>query len=777
MIASRPDARRIRLRGAAAAAACAVLSVTACLSPAGRPPEHALEPVVHLSIRVPDVADHTASNLALAALRSDREGAERALKSLRAIDTVLEAGEEPPTGLLPVATDLFNTTLDDPRAYREATRALVHTPLFGTSQAVDDATAERLEQAAADDPLLLASKRMNDVEKIEMARLFNTLAEPIGSSILTSVLIPYRLGQSIFNYAVSVSSRDPISVQGRQALAHWRNFLAHHPDAPESEEIHAKVEKQEARWTRTQYLRSLRRARRALEQHRLREAIVYADRALDYKAEDSEATELRDEASDRLLALRRLQERSVAALPSDRGEVALADARDLTLALLAPDGNIASAARDLLTSAPAHPLADEAHYALAIADFESDDPHARERMWDELELLAGRPPHVSNMARHAQALLSPASHPYRAFVEARRRDRWGRFRWIALGAFANGPRNRNLPMPVQWIIDLPAMAQSLVGMPFRLLRWPWQKPLPSSRRTAVHAHLYLEREPEGARSDEVRRWIVNFEKRRDNWVAAHQIAVEQRPSDPKRLAKLGEKAAEQALEAAGREKSRVMRIAMYQRVASEFPETRAGRQAGINARAEVESANATHIQLTRGFLLENPQVAGPRGLGLASHFLDENSRNGELHSEGVALVGGREVLLSFLAPSGDEDDEPVRRNESLSAEHLARVVSLLEETSFHNALVDSDEEIVPDAQRDLFFERARLEIGDEIDWRPGAESTFTYRGMRERYGMVRSRPSILPFELVLRGSLEDFSLGAFPRLHAPRRTADAFLYE
>ena len=70
-----------------------------------------------------------------------------------------------------------------------------------------------------------------------------------------------------------------------------------------------------------------------------------------------------------------------------------------------------------------------------------------------------------------------------------------------------------------------------------------------------------------------------------------------------------------------------------------------------------------------------------------------------------------------------------------------------------------------------------LGLTAELDWRPDAESTFAYRGVRERFGIVRSRPSILPFELVLRGSLEDFSLGAFPRLHTPRRTADAFLYE
>jgi hypothetical protein len=74
------------------------------------------------------------------------------------------------------------------------------------------------------------------------------------------------------------------------------------------------------------------------------------------------------------------------------------------------------------------------------------------------------------------------------------------------------------------------------------------------------------------------------------------------------------------------------------------------------------------------------------------------------------------------------------------------------------------------------FERARVGLSGEIDPRPAAESTYSYRGMRERYGMVRSRESILPFSLVLQGSLTDLSLGAFPRFNAPRETPDAFLY-
>jgi hypothetical protein len=42
---------------------------------------------------------------------------------------------------------------------------------------------------------------------------------------------------------------------------------------------------------------------------------------------------------------------------------------------------------------------------------------------------------------------------------------------------------------------------------------------------------------------------------------------------------------------------------------------------------------------------------------------------------------------------------------------------------------------------------------------------------------VRSRESILPVQLVLQGSFEDFGLGAFPRIRMPKATPDAFLYK
>ena len=94
----------------------------------------------------------------------------------------------------------------------------------------------------------------------------------------------------------------------------------------------------------------------------------------------------------------------------------------------------------------------------------------------------------------------------------------------------------------------------------------------------------------------------------------------------------------------------------------------------------------------------------------------------------------------------------------------------LEETSFRNSLLDSDDPVVPDSRRDLAFERARLGLAGRVDTRPEARADFTYKSMRERYGVVRGREPWLPFDLVVQGSLADLSLGAFPRWREPKKS-------
>jgi len=183
------------------------------------------------------------------------------------------------------------------------------------------------------------------------------------------------------------------------------------------------------------------------------------------------------------------------------------------------------------------------------------------------------------------------------------------------------------------------------------------------------------------------------------------------------------------------------------------------------------------VRISRGFLEENPKVAGPDGLGLRRELLDGNDRNGELHPTGVTLLGGRNLEIAMLAPGKKDGDDPETVRQTISTERLSRLVSLLEETSLRNELLDPLAEQGADAPRDFFFERARLGVAGAVDPRPTASSTYAFIGVREKYNMVRSRESILPVEIVLSGSLPDLGLGAFPRIRMPKETPDAVLYK
>jgi hypothetical protein len=764
MTASLPE--RIARCLALFAAGAAVAGLAGCRTPGAAPRGSALERDLHHGAIVPDVADHTAADIAAAALASDREEATLALERLESVDTVLVASQEPQTGLAPVARDLVNTTLDDPRRYREETRQLLE------DDDLDAALRGRLEIVSADDPLLLARARMRDSYVISFGGAFNAVAEPLGRSIMSTTMAPYRLARALLAYAAEVYSSDPLPLQERQALAHWKNFLSRHPDAREAPELTRRVNEAEAQWLRTKRKHAMRTAEKALERGHIRLALVYANRALTFAPEDREAVELRDEAE--ALLRRQRANRALSVSGTAGGDVAPQRAEPLAHALLLPRGDVGAEARRLLAADPDGPLADEATFSLALALGEAGD---EDGMWDLMEDVAERDPADVNMARHAAALYgNPDENAYRAFEKAVQRNAFDKALWVLVGPFYRGLPDRDLPEPVSWVLDVPSMAESVMGSPMRLIQLPWMESLPSAQLAATRGYRYLERQPDGEHAVEVSRWIESFEKKRGNWVGTYRLA-ERRPGVTiDELDDSREKAAEQALRAARRAKRRDIRLSTMRTIAQEFADTEAGRRAGRAIRAEVAAATLHRIRISRGFLAENPEVAGPAGVGIRPELLDGDAANGELHPDGMDLLGGGEIVFYYIGPSGDDGDPPLVGREAIGEERLARLVSALEEAAFRNSLVDVDDPVEADAQRDVFFERARLGLPTDGDTRPATGSEFAYRGTRERYGMVRSRESILPFDLVIKGSLTNLSLGAFPRIREPRTTPDAFLY-
>jgi hypothetical protein len=706
----------------------------ACKTPAALPERGAISTQRRIAPIVPDELDHAAADLAVATLANDPAAVASSLTALERAEHA-RGPDAKPTCLVPAGIEAADAVRAPGREGRAAAERMLE------RDDVDAASRARLERWLEDDPLALAVKRIGEARWVAFARLFNAVSEPVGRSIMTTALLPYSLGNALAHYTIDFAREDALPLQRRQALAHWQRFRREYPDSPEVAELGPEIEEYEAALRETQAGRARDLAEDALGDGAPDAAWIYARRANRY-VDDERAHELMRKAELRIAARRDALARTLAfragapPQPDERGPIVAA-----------------------LSGGPT-PLG-------RVADGDASWP-ILERIEDESD---------SPLARHAGAeLVDPVRNPYRAFVHTRTAERWSTASWVMLGPLAEPPERGALGA-IEYLLDLPWKVQGALVFPIRLIQLPWRPSTPGAAEVAVHGRRYLDASPHGEHSDEVRDWLESFEEHRENWVGALRVAEGRPDASDAELDVLREKAAEQALNVAKDEHRSDLRARLLANVVREFPETRAGREAGSAAREQVSEHTAHAVRLSRGFLLENPRVAGPNGLDLDTALLDGDPRNGELHPDGVVLVGGRDLTINVLAESGDDDDPPRKLAAHLAQQDYARVVARLEETSFRNALLDSDDPLEPDAQRDVLFERARIGLADDIDNRPAAEARYDYRGIRERYGMVRSREPLLPVELVVQGSLTDLQLGAFPRLRPPKTTPDALLYK
>ncbi len=761
---SRPAAAWI-----AARAALLVALLCGCSSLAPPPPVDPLEQLPRMATYMPDDADRAARDLAAAIFVGTPEDVDFQVTRIGLIDSErLEQGQGY-SGLGPYAELARTATRTDVREFRADLARILK------RRDVDETLRTQLEEHVRDDPMQLARSRMIDHHRVRWGRVFNALSEPVGRSIMSLTFLPFRLGNSLLNLALAERQREDLSRHERQALDHWKRFIEAHPESPEAAELVARVEEAQLRWFETQRDLSLKRGRNALEKGDPLLAAAMAERTLRFSPEDGDALELLENATAAGQAYKQSRARSIAV--SDDPSVVDPRQRELLLAMLDPGAPMGPPAARLLEALPeGGPLTDEAAFVLAMSQFEEQGSESAG--WDALEDVAETDDDLGdvNMARHAAALLgSTNQHPYLAFQAARGEATEKRFRWLAFGPLAHGARDRDLPRSVEWLVELPTMMGVAMGAPNRILRFPFLKSELS--RPATLARRYLERYPNGEYAGEVREWLIDYERDRGNHVGALTLIESAPEPDPDLIEKVRPKAAEQALVASQREKQRDVRQRLLREVAQRFQDTEAGAQAGLALREELEQASAQRIRISRGFLEEHPEVAGPDGLALVPGLIDGQALNGELHPEGITLLGGRWVELSFLDESGRDGDPPERVRRRVSEERIARLVAQLEESSRELALTDPDVNHEHDADRDAFFERARLGAIDDIDVRPHAQSSYTFMGAREKYGMVRSRESILPVEIVLQGSFEDFGLGAFPRIRMPKSTPDAFLFD
>ena len=768
LTASATSPRRLLGEATLLVALALVLALGGC---AHRPPPPGgalLIPLANPAPWLPQTTDLLGAKASAAALASDIPTLKKTVQRLEKT-TDSHKGED----LDALAQNLLHSTLDDPEAYREASREL--SAGWGTDPALD----ARLEQSINDDLLALAWRRRMDTWETYWARTFNAVSRPLGQAAFNGfVFAPLQISTSIAHYLASFSNDEVLPATDRQALALRKEWLARNPDDEDYQYVLSQVEGGDEKLARTMQARRLRTARRAEKSGRYRVAAMEAQRAL-FWGPNPEAGEILTRSKKHLKNHWKLFEKSLEADPLPPGHAYGPKSRQLAIALLQSSDGSSSLSPHLLGDLEARTegeglSAGEAAYIFAMAQYEG---RAENASWRTLDQLARKDPEQNQMARYAAHLVNdPWQNPYRAYKEMRRSQRNEEIMWRLLGNHATQSRYPNLPRPLAILLESPGIASSLLTSPLRLIFGRWQKSPDFQQPSAILGYRYLALEPQGQHTQEVMEWLFRYEQNRENFVGALRIADFLPELSNKKRAELAEAASAQQLAAAERIRRPDRRIQVLRHTSMEYPDNASGRMAGYRVRAELEDASPQKITITRDFLKENPRVAGPSGFGINPILINGKIEDGELHPVGITLLGGLNIRFDMVGEDGDEDAPPLPMYKEISAKRMAQLAAMLDETTRRNQLIDPDDSLAADADRDQFLERALLGLADRPDKRPTAQSTYVYESMRERYGMVRGRESILPFDLVFQGTFTDLNLGAFPRWRPPKQTPDIFLY-
>jgi len=712
---------------------------------------------------LPDDAERIAARMAAAVLDGRRGDAETDAAALAREDELREERGERPSGLSDNAAELLAASGGSISYPDRADELLDRDDL-------DPALRRRTELARDADPLRVAETRLNEERRAQAAEVFNRIVEPLSTLAITGALNPLAAGRSALSTLLALNQMPTATPRERQALYAFDQWQATHPEHPESHDVAVRASELRERLLRQRYERFVRGAREASAHGDYAAAVLLAERAERMRPQGAEAVQLRQRAQAALAEreareARSLEVRTLAPESLDAGQRARFAALART-ALIAPYGEVAARAR-AYSDAGAPP--EQASTLRLLAAYEPLARADEDGFSDALARVPERSGAPDTASRQAGALLADRSrNAFGAYRAAQRADTTAKLEWIALGRFANGATERNLPRPIEYLLDVPGFALAVTTFPLRIIQYPGSREHFGSA-VIVMGERYVARHPDGAHADEVHAELEHQYELRGQYAAALEHAEARREPDPKDVADLRAKVAEGLLAAAEKQPRVDVRLAYYATVLRDYGDTPLGPAARTKFAAEKAAASPQRIRLTREFLLEHPQLWAPGSLALKPELLDGKKANGEMADEGVTLLGRNAVQIALV------DREPVVAK--VPAADFARFVAQLEETRYASLATDEREKAVPDAARDAFFAASRLGVAENVEARPAARSEAVFESTREKHGFVRTRESILPVDLVLRGDLTTLGLAAFPRIRMPEATPDALLYE
>lgn len=591
----------------------------------------------------PDDVDKRARALLIDALTNRNELLEDHLKSLQAEDGRLRKEHGTATGLTEHARDLVNNTIQNRERYLAAQKDALR----------NTSTPERkkyLDAIINHDDLNQSEQLMHRSSTNFWGGMLNRL---ISSVDLVGVASGNYIGaaaETTISQIYALMDRD-MPIEERRALARNLDHLKRFPDDPRNAKILKEVEALEKKKKSALVRKQIDKGKEALNKSDFDKALFHSDVASFLEPQSKDADEIRVEAKKSLHHLEEARKNSLTASSEPRSSAEQqTDVKQLLQALSLRDSNqIQRLAIDIEKKYKGKPLADAARDAEAVA---LEMKGWREAAKKAVEQMARSSNSTQTKQRAAALLQSPEYNLLTPFHDARSERQLQSVKYVLLGEdflrknllfaagamAAGGPAGAATLGMANAIMVSNNLYQVLVNNPV-------------SAQPVIDAGVaYVRNHPNSENAAEIYRVLGDaFEERGmiDKAISYHELAG----SPKEKITALKEKSAKALLNAASKTSERGSREYYLAAVVDQHPNTPAAEEA-IKKLADLAKEENQGFRMSKQFLLENPELYGPRGLRLKETLFDGDSRNMEIADRGVNLVNGNEVLVYYQTPWG-----------------------------------------------------------------------------------------------------------------------------
>ena len=591
----------------------------------------------------PDEADRRARELMIDALTQRKDALADHVQFFKSEDARLQKQHGASTGLTEHAQDLVNNTLQDRERYLAAQKEAIKTA----------ATPERkkyLESIVNNEDAIQSERLMRQSSTNFWGGMFNRMLSSVDLVGVASGNYIGAAAETTIAQLYALMDRD-MPIEERRALARDLDHLKRYPDDPRNAAIRKQVEALDKKKKEALTRKQSEKAKEALDKGDPEKALFFVEMASFIDPQSKQFDDTRRAATKAVRDIDDARKKALAAkAEAPAGAEQQTDVKRLLEALSLRDSNhLQRVAIDTEKKYQGKPLADAARDAEAVA---LEMKGWREAAKKALEQMAKSSPNPETRKRAEALLKSPEYNLLTPFNDARTERQLQSVKYVLLG---EDFLKKNLLFAAGALAAGGPTAVATLGMVNALMVtnnfYQVMTNNPVSAQPVIDAGVaYVRNHPESENAKDVYKVLAQAYEERG--MLAKAIDYYELAGAPKeKIDALKDRAAKAFLNAAEKSRERGAREYYLTQAVDLNPNSPTAAEA-VRKLAQLATDENQGMRMSKQFLLENPELFGPRGLGLKGSLFDGNPRNMEIADRGVNLISDSELLVYYQTPSG-----------------------------------------------------------------------------------------------------------------------------